>query len=231
MFGSRLPRKPTGTIGKLNSHINLQSVRRHATQTRLDLLKSVYHPAFASLKKDSPEYLALARSGKVWENFFKPENIEPYLQAQSDLKQTLSSIDELKLLYQKNEKSKIALLRALVPEYAHQSTSLEQNPLHLGDAVVIFDELERKLFRHIESLGTMSVSDVSTLALPAPEELLPHKDANQVAELRNHVFVSRYITESALNNPGTSGLSVADIKQLSVAMLRGTDAENSHLLN
>jgi hypothetical protein len=37
----------------------------------------------ANLKKGSPEYVDLERSGRVWENFFKPGNIEPYLQAQS----------------------------------------------------------------------------------------------------------------------------------------------------
>jgi hypothetical protein len=125
----------------------------------------------------------LARSGRVWENFFKPGNIEPYLQAQSDLKQTLTSIDELKEWYRENDKAKTTILRALVPEYAHQSTSLEQNPLHVGDAVVIFDELEKQLFCNIDSLAVMSTSKVSKLALPTSEELLPGKNTNQVAEL------------------------------------------------
>jgi hypothetical protein len=114
-------------------------VRRDAIKSRIDLLNAIYHPAFASLKKGSPEYDDLENSGRVWEAFFKPGNIEPYLQAQSDLKQTLASIDEIKEWYRENDKVKINVLRSLVPEYAHQSTSLEQNPLHAGNAVVIFD--------------------------------------------------------------------------------------------
>jgi Fic family protein len=77
----------------------------------------------------------------------------------------------------------------------------------------------------------MSTSEVSKLALPTSEELLPGKNVNQVAELRNHILVSRYTTDVALNNPGTAGMSVADIKQLSMMILRGTDAETLYAVN
>ena len=77
----------------------------------------------------------------------------------------------------------------------------------------------------------MSTSEASKLALPTPEELLPGKNANQVAELRNHILVSRYITEAALNNPSTTGISVVDIKQISMMILRGTDAETLYASN
>jgi len=95
--------------------VNLQTLRRYAIKSRVDLLNSIYRPAFANLKKGSPEYVDLARSGRVWENFFKPGNIEPYLQAQSDLKQTLISIDELKEWYRENDKARRTIARALVP--------------------------------------------------------------------------------------------------------------------
>ncbi|KAH8663472.1 hypothetical protein BGZ60DRAFT_565533 [Tricladium varicosporioides] len=182
------------------------------------LLYSIYRPASANLKKGSPEYAGLARSGRAWENFFKPENIDPYLQAQSDLKQTLTSIDELKEWYQEHDEAKTTILRAL-------------NPLHIGDSAVIFDKLEKQVFYNIDSLDTISTSEISKLALPTPEELLPGKNSKQVSELRNHIFVSRYITEVALNNGGTAGMSVADIKQLSAMILRGTDAEVLYAFN
>ena len=66
------------------SRVNLQTTRRYAIQSRVDSLNPIYRPAFANLKKGSPEYVGLARSCRVWENFFKPGNIEPYLQAQSE---------------------------------------------------------------------------------------------------------------------------------------------------
>lgn len=74
----------------------------------------------------------------------------------------------------------------------------------------------------------MSTSEISKLTLPTPEKLLPGKDVNQVCELRNHILVSRYTTEVALHNPGTTGMSLADIKQLSLLLLRGTNAETLH---
>lgn len=231
MFAQRFRQILPGASANSASRANLQTVRRYAVKSRVDLLNSIYRPAFANLKTESPEYVDLARSGRVWENFFQPGNIEPYLQAQSDLKQTLTSIDELKEWYQENNKAKTTILRALVPEYAHQSTSLEQNPLHIGDSVVIFDELEKLLFGNIDSLDVMSTSEVSKLALPTPEKLLPGKNANQVAELRNHIFVSRYMTEAALKNPGTTSISIADINQLSMMILRGTDAETLYAFN
>lgn len=214
------------------SQVNLQTVRRYAIKSRVELLKSIYGPAVADLKKDSPEYDALARSGRIWEDYFKPGNIEPYLQTQADLKEILIEIDEIKeWLQKKDNNARINVLRSLVCECAQQSTSIERNPLDLGDAVVISDELERLFFRNLDSLGLMSPSEVSNLALPTPEELLPGKNASQVAEIRNHLLVSRYITEAALKNPGTPGKSEADIKQLSRLMLRGTDSETLYAFN
>ncbi|TVY34040.1 hypothetical protein LOCC1_G007715 [Lachnellula occidentalis] len=219
-----------GVLPKSTPHFGLHHVRHYAIQSRLDLLNSIYRQPFAKLKKGSPEYLALARSGRVWENFFQPGNLEPYLQAQSDLKQTLSSIDELKEFYREKDEAKKTILRALVSEYAHQSTSLEQNPLRVGESLVIFDELEKQLFSGI-SLDVITTSELSKLAFPTPGQLLPDKDANQVTELRNHLIVSRHITEAALSNPSTAGMSVTDIKQLSGMMLRGTDAEALYALS
>ena len=71
----------------------------------------------------------------------------------------------------------------------------------------------------------MLTSEVLKFAFPALKELIPGKNTNQAAEPRNHILVSRYITEVALNNTGTTDIYLAHIKQLSVMMLRGTDAE------
>ncbi|TVY44397.1 hypothetical protein LSUB1_G002058 [Lachnellula subtilissima] len=210
MFVQRFRQILPGASANSASRVDLRTVRRYVINSHIDLLNSIYRPAFANLEKGSAEYEDLASSGR----------------AQSDLKQTLTSIDELKEWYQEHDKAKTIILRALVSEYAQQSTSLEQNPLHIGDSVVIFEELEKQRFGNNDSLGVMSTSDVSKLALPAPENLLPGKNANDVAELRNHIVVSRYITEAALKNPGPTDLSVANIKRLSMMILRGTNAED-----
>ncbi|TVY28704.1 hypothetical protein LHYA1_G002391 [Lachnellula hyalina] len=128
MFVQRFHRILPGASVTSASRVNLQTVRRYVVKSRGDLLESIYRPAFANLEKGSPEYEGLASSGRVWENLFQPGNIEPYLQAQSDLKEALTEIDELREWYQKNDKAKTSIVRALVPEYAQQSTSIELNP-------------------------------------------------------------------------------------------------------
>lgn len=64
---------------------------------RRALLLKIYAPAFGHLAKGTPEYDLLARSGTVWERYFRPMNIEPYsqAQAQADLKHTFKDIGAL----------------------------------------------------------------------------------------------------------------------------------------
>lgn len=50
---------------------SLSSVARE----RQALLRKIYAP-FARLDDKSPEYMVLARSGKVWEDFFRPADSE-----------------------------------------------------------------------------------------------------------------------------------------------------------
>ena len=119
MLVQRFRQISSGPTANSTSRISLQTIRRYAIKSRVDLLNSIYRPAFTNLKKGLLEYMDLARSGRVWENFFKPGNIEPYLQAQLDLKQNLTLIDELKEWYNENNDAKKTILRALVSEYAY----------------------------------------------------------------------------------------------------------------
>ena len=194
---------------------------------RRALLESVYSSAFGKIEKDSPEYIALARSGRVWENFFNPQNIEPYLAAQAKLQKTLAEADRQKLFFAQRADLLNSINRALIPEYAHQSTAIEGNPLRLGDAVRIEDELEQQLFSNID-LSSISAQVLAGLPLPSSNALLPSQDAAQVAELRNHIIVSRYLTEMGIANPGTAGISLTDMKHISRVMLAGTGAEDVH---
>lgn len=204
--------------------------RRHFSSqqnsARRMLLEAIYFPAFEKLQKGSPEYIALSRSGKVWETFFKPQNIKPYLAAQAKLQKTLKLVDKLKLSFSDRTDLKTTIPRALVIEYAHQSTAIEGNPLRISDSLAIEDELEKQFFHSISALANMSPQSVANLTLPNSDALLPRKDSAQVAELRNHILVSRYLTENGLANPGTVGISLADIKQISRIMLMGTAAED-----
>lgn len=71
----------------------------------------------------------------------------------------------------------------------------------------------------------MSPEDVLALDLPSASDLLPGKNPHHVNELRNHIIASRYVTEVALANPGTRGFNVSEMKLLSAAILRETEAE------
>ena len=204
--------------------------RRHFSSqhnsARRKLLNAIYVPAFEKLQKGTPEYEALACSGKVWENFFKPQNIDPYLAAQAKLRETITYTDKQKLFFSEHTDLMKTITRALVNEYAHQSTAIEGNSLQVGDSVAIEDELEKQLFSTISDFAGMSPQALSNLTLPSSDALLPNKDPAQVAELRNHIIVSRYLTEVGLANPGTAGISLLDIKKLSCIMLVGTGSEN-----
>jgi hypothetical protein len=107
--------------------------RRHFSSqeksARLEHPKTVYSPAFGKLQSGTPEYTALARSGKAWENFFKPQNIKPYQAVQAKLQDVLNSADKLKLYFSKRADLMKTMTRALVKEYAHQGTAIEGNQL------------------------------------------------------------------------------------------------------
>ena len=47
-----------------------------------------------------------------------------------------------------------------------------------------------------------------------------------MAELRNHIVVSRYLAEVGLTSPNTAGIPISEIRHISRLMLQGTDAED-----
>jgi Fic family protein len=195
---------------------------------RRKLLETIYFQAFGQFEKGTQEYKALACSGKVWENYFKPQNIKPYLLAQAKLEETLKYADRQKLFFSERKDIMKTITRALIKEYAHQSTAIEGNLLQVGDSVAIEDALDRQFFHSVSDLANMSPDTLSHLPVPSSDALVPNKDPAQVAELRNHIIVLRYLTEVGLAHPGTAGISLAGIKQLSRMMLAGTGAENLH---
>ena len=59
------------------------------------LLRQIYKP-FTQLKRGSPEYIALARSGLVWEDYHKPYELGPYLAVQKKLESDLTAASDFK---------------------------------------------------------------------------------------------------------------------------------------
>ncbi|OBT64177.1 hypothetical protein VE03_06859 [Pseudogymnoascus sp. 23342-1-I1] len=167
-------------------------------------LRACLPPPWARL----PEYEALANSGKVWEDHFKPRDLGPWLEAQKKLESTLESVEKFRAFFEQRPELRSAVTHSLITEWAHQSTSIEANPLLLGDAFLIAEGLESQLFSRYEGFGTISTQALSELNFPPARDLAP-QDPSQVAELRNHIIVSRHVSDYALANPGTADFEQA----------------------
>ncbi|KFY28311.1 hypothetical protein V493_02994 [Pseudogymnoascus sp. VKM F-4281 (FW-2241)] len=196
------------------------------TTQRLKLLQSIYEPAFGHLKPGSPEHEALAKSGKVWEDHFKPRDLGPWLEVQKKLKSTLESVDKLKIFFGGRPELRSSVTHSLITEWAHQSTAIEANPLSLGLAFSIAKGLESQLFSPYEDFGSISTQTLSDHDLP-PASNLASENPSQVAELRNQIVVSRHVSDSALANPGTAGIALDEIKLLTRILLRDTESEEA----
>jgi Fic family protein len=193
---------------------------------RPKLLQSIYEPAFGHLKPGSPEYETLANSGKVWEDHFRPRDLEPWLETQTRLKSTLESVDKFRIFFKDRPELRSLVTHYLEPEWAHQSTAIEANPLLPADAFLIAEGLESQLFSRYDGFETISTQALSDLDLP-PASDLASQNPSLVAELRNHIVVSRHISNSALANPGTPGISLNEIKLLTRVLLQDTDSEQA----
>jgi Fic family protein len=136
----------------------------------------------------------------------------------------LDEIDEFKA-HMKPGISELA--KTLVAEYAHQSVAIEDNPMKLGESVVIYDLLSHEVFSQV-NLRSLPVEQLIRLSLP---QYSSDCDASSVNELKNHIVISQWIAENAANCPGTTGLSQEQIKQLAAVTIRGTDSEKSHQIS
>lgn len=117
----------------------------------------------------------------------------------------------------------MALTKSLVPGYAHQSTSIENNHLPLKQALHIADCLSK--FFQSNEFAALTSSDLISLPLPFTHELIPAQDPSQVAEVRNHIVASQWVTEAAFNQPGTTCLNEPQTRDLSALMIRDTNSE------
>lgn len=203
-----------------------RQIKPQVTTQRLKLLQSIYEPAFGHLTPGTPEFEDLANSGKVWEDHFKTRDLEPWLETQKKLESTVESVDKFRIFFKDRPELRGSVTRSLITEWAHQSTAIEANPLSLGDAFSIAERLESRFFSRHEGFGTISTRALSDLDLPPLGNLAP-QNPSQVAELGNHIIVSRHVSDSALTNPGTPGISLEEIKLLTRILLRDTDAEQA----
>ena len=121
------------------------------------------------------------------------------------------------------------IAKTLVSEYAHQSVWIESNTLELGESVIITNALQNAVFSQ-NDLASLSVSNLHSINLPAPIDLLPKRDSNEVAELRNHIIASQWVAETAARFPGLPGLGEGDLRGLAALMVKDTASEELYRL-
>ncbi|KAJ4157367.1 hypothetical protein NW754_009013 [Fusarium falciforme] len=184
---------------------------------RRKLLEKIYKP-FQGLEKNGPEYRALGKSGLVWEEYFRPYDSQGYgyTRIQEDAAITLREIDALKDAMRVPAN---ILAKRLVEAYAHQSVAIEDNHLIRGESIVLDDHLRSNFLTNFD-LASLSPQELKDLALPDVSFLVPNADKLQVTELRNHLVASRWISETSLRAPGTSGLNENEVRYLSSALMK-----------
>ncbi|KAJ7886001.1 hypothetical protein B0H13DRAFT_2044506 [Mycena leptocephala] len=160
---------------------------------------STIPPQPMNIEKGSPEYLELAASGRLWEEYAQPGNITEFLRVQEDLKDWLRDLDEMP---------------TLTSAVAHQSVAFEGNPLTLGDTVKVHDLLFGKDDMPLYSEMSKPLHALSSVSLPTPEELLPNKDP-----------IPRENASRIASSPVFGQPDLRDIQSMLAVLLRGTASE------
>ncbi|KAJ3382230.1 hypothetical protein HDU92_004886 [Lobulomyces angularis] len=180
-------------------------------EKRKQLLNVIYKP-FIGLKKDSAEYIELAKSGKLWKSHFKPWNLDRELNFQTENSLLLREVDS----YKQIKVDMQSVLSSLTAGLAQQSVYLEGNSLKLGDSVLLLDSLKRF------DIYADTNSDLSLKTLPTADQLLPNRPANDVLELRNQLIVSELVSKDAMK-----GISLDEekLKYYHSLLLKDTEKE------
>lgn len=190
------------------------------------LLRKIYAPAL-QVPKHSLAYYRLSQSGALWKQWHRPEDTSPYLALQrssESFQRQLREIDELRGLV---KTPLVELAKNEAVRYAWQSCALEMNPLSLEDAIAIDRRIEDAVFKGMKFRET-SAQQLRDLRLPSPRKLLREKEEAytpaQIAEVRNHIVVSRWVAERSTSPlfSHTAGLEDAEIRALLTILLEDT---------
>ena len=212
-------------VSKVASACLGKARQKRVESERYRILRKIYAP-FAALKKDSPEYNQLGASGTVWEDYFEPGNSDRYgyVRLQETSTEILQEIDDLRKYINFGIGA-----RRLIAKYAHQSVVIENNRLKLADSISIEKNLLSTTLDFKLAPDLPSSSQLRHLALPGPRDILPeYADASQVAELRNHIVASHWVTENAIADGNSPGLCEGQVRDLCALVNRDTNTEDIH---
>jgi hypothetical protein len=185
-------------------------------------LENVYKKAFAGLVKGSEEYMALGKSGRVWEDHHQPGDIRPYERFQR-LPKTQRKLQALKCISPSQFQTSV-IIQNLITDFAHQSCKIECNRATLIEAYESRAELDAWL--HDSQFSHVVFCELLKHDFPlVKKQRYGEAVHDELIELRNHVLAARIIGEGATRQPGTAGMVREEIMALHKALVRDTAFE------
>ncbi|CAG8644977.1 4124_t:CDS:2, partial [Paraglomus brasilianum] len=183
-------------------------------EERNALLKEIYTPSFSKLKKGTKEYLDLGKSGKVWENYFRP--FEWRAQDYDFYAKNSGFMDEISVIKDTIEIPVKDLLQRMIVSFSHQSCVIEGNSLGSAESQIIWEKMNQDY--NIDDLQREGAQ------LPEPKSLLdkPGKEI-EVVEIRNHLLATHYLYNTLLKSE--QEINIDNIKKIHHTLLKDTPQE------
>jgi len=163
--------------------------------SRKELLSTIYTP-FQRLSRESAEYGSLAKSGKVWRDYFNPFDLEKERAWEEKNQNLLAFIQRqtLKLI-----PSLSSTIRSVL---SHQSVQIEGYKLGIGDSNFIYNDLKEATDNFSNDVGAEEFSIKFA-------KKHPNVSIQQV-----EMFSSYVLAQESVLQMGNKPLQEADIKRL-----------------
>ncbi|CAJ0627401.1 2350_t:CDS:2 [Entrophospora sp. SA101] len=204
--------------GRSSSHVKAFQLRSYFSIAQLEerkaLLKEIYTPSFSKLKKGTKEYLDLGKSGKVWENYFRP--FEWRAQDYDFYARHSCFMDEISVIKDTIEIPVKDLLQRMIVSFSHQSCVIEGNSLGSAESQIIWEKMSQDY--NIDDLQREGAQ------LPEPKSLIdkPGKEI-EVVEIRNHLLATHYLYNTLLKSE--QEINIDNIKKIHRTLLKDTPQE------
>ncbi|RIB21891.1 fido domain-containing protein [Gigaspora rosea] len=168
---------------------------------------------FLKIKEGTKEYLDLGKSGKVWENYFRP--FEWRAQDYDFYAENSSFLDKISAIKDTIEIPTKDLQRMIV-NFSHQSCSIEGNSLGSAESLIIWEKMNQDY-----NIDDLQHEDAQ---LPEPKSLLDKAGKEiEVVEVRNHFLATHYIYNTLLKSE--QEINIDNIRKIHRILLKDTPQE------
>ncbi|RHZ63489.1 hypothetical protein Glove_329g65 [Diversispora epigaea] len=188
------------------------------------LLKEIYTPSFSQFEKGSKEYWDLGRSGKVWENYFRPFEFEfrpkdnESIESIEIFEEKCAHLEELSSIKDTIEISTKDLLQRMIVSFSHQSCVMEGNSLGIEESQTIWERMNQDY--NIDDL-----LEKEGAQFPTPESLFDKPESEiDIIEIRNHLLSTYFIFNNTLFKSKPE-IDIDNIKKIHRIILRDTPQE------